>query len=226
MRLLLVAFLPALLLLAACARPLSDNEDAFAAALFGNSLNRDAVTVRAGIGVLPLPPAKPDTAADSNAPRPARAVPDGFCTRVPSPSTGPRWPAAFVLWDDVFFSYKYYKADTFAGWPNSVPLPQFLIMSHELVHVWQWQNRDQTQYRPSRSAAEAGIGIDPYYWQIEPGREFLSYGFEQQAAMVEDYLCYRLFERENPRLRDLHAIIDPVLPLAGLERFLAQEVAR
>jgi len=209
--------LAALLLLSACARPLTPNEDAFAEALFGDSLDREAVTVRAGIGVLPLP--RPRPAPDT--PSEARKVPDGFCKRVPSPSKGPRWPAAFVLWDDVFFSYKFYRTDTFAGWPDSVPLPQFLIMSHELVHVWQWQNRDRTGYRPSRSAAEAGIGVDPYYWQDEAAQEFLSYGFEQQAAMIEDYVCYRLFEPDAPRVEELYQIIDPVLPLDGLELLLA-----
>lgn len=213
-----------LVLLSACARPLTDNEDAFAGALFGDSLDRDAVTIRVGIGLMPLPRPKPPVAAE-DAP-PPRQIPAGFCTRTPQPRQGIRWPAAFVLWNDVFFNRKYYAPDTFAGWPNTVPVPQFLIMSHELVHVWQWQNRATTDYRPSTSAAESGEGIDPYYWEAEAERNFLSYGFEQQAAMVEDYICYRLFEKDNPRLDKLHAIINPTLPLADLEALIIQNTPR
>lgn len=206
------------ILLAACARPLTDNENAFAGALFGDSLDRDAVTIRVGIGLTPLPRPKPAEGAAAN----AGEIPAGFCTRTPHPRQGLSWPAAFVLWDDVFFNRKFYAPDTFAGWPHTVPVPHSLIMSHELVHVWQWQNRDRTDYRPSASAAESGEGIDPYYWHDSEKQEFLSYGFEQQAAMIEDYICYRLFEKENPRLDELYNIINPALPLAGLEALLAQ----
>lgn len=211
-------FLLGLVVLTACARPLSPNEDAFAAALFGDSLDREAVTVRVGIGLTPLP--RPE-APRADAP-PPRSVPDGFCTRIPQPRQGFTWPAAFVLWNDIFFSSKFYAADTFAGWPLSLPLPQFLIMAHELVHVWQWQNRDRTAYRPIDSAAESGEGIDPYYWQAEAGQAFLSYGFEQQAAMVEDFLCFRLFEPDHARVEELRAIINPVIPLDGLEAALVK----
>ncbi len=205
-----------LFLLAACARPLTPGEDAFAGALFGESLDREAVTVRVGIGLTPLP--QPELPV-ADAP-PSGNVPAGFCTRTPHPRQGFSWPAAFVLWNDVFFHPKYYAPNALEGWPNSVPLPAFLVMAHELVHVWQWQNRDRTDYNPATSAGESGEGIDPYYWQDENDRPFLSYGFEQQAAMVEDYLCFRIFEPTSPRLKELRAIIEPVLPLEGLEDYL------
>ncbi len=208
-----------LILLAACARPLTPNEDAFAEALFGDSLDRETVSVRVGIGVTPLPqPEGAEAEADENAV--VRDVPEGFCDRKPQPQRRIAWPAAFVLYDDVFFSYEFYSADTFAGWPVTLPLPQSLIMAHELVHVWQWQNRDQTEYRPLVSAGESIENPDPYYWQTSEAQEFLAFGYEQQAAMVEDYLCYRLFDPTSPRLKELHDIIDPTLPLDGLEGYL------
>ena len=53
-------------------------------------------------------------------------------------------------------------------------------LAHELVHVWQYE------------ALKRG-GIDlllsrVYRYRLDPAREFLSYGYEQQAAIVEDYV--------------------------------------
>jgi hypothetical protein len=205
-----------LLVLSACARPLSDNEAAFAGALFGESLDRGAVTVRAGVGLTPLPAPKPDVAVGA----PPPPAPKGVCERVERTAKARRWPAAFVLWSDIFWSYDFYTDDAFRGWPDAVPF-QSLIMAHELVHVWQWQNRDRTGYNPARSARESIDEVDPYFWldgQAEDG--FFSYGYERQAAMIEDYVCFQLFEPEAPEVDELEAILAPVLPLEAFRRWL------
>ncbi len=207
----------AALALAACERGLTPTETEFADALFGDTLNAGAVTVHAGLGLTPLPRPKPPPPVTE----PPRSPPEGFCKRIPQPRRF-TYPAAFVLYNDVFISHPYYAADTLRGWPVSVPLPQSLLMTHELVHVWQWQNRDRTEYRPAVSAGESVEHDDPYYWEAEADRPFLSYGFEQQAAMIEDYVCYRLFEPGSPRLKELQTLLGPVLPLDGFEAALAK----
>lgn len=206
----------ALFLVAACARPLSTAETEFANALFGDTLDTKAVKVHAGLGLTPLPRARPPVASGAA----TQAVPANFCTRTPQPRRL-QLPAAFVLYNSVFIRHRYYAADTFQGWPEQVPLPQALLMAHELVHVWQWQNRDLTAYRPATSAAESVAQDDPYYWQAQD-HAFLSYGYEQQAAIIEDYVCNRLFAPHSPKLRELEAILHPVIPLRRFEDALAR----
>ena len=204
-----------LILLAACARPLTPGEAAFAGDLFGPSLDTAKVRVRVGAGLTPLPRPTPRAPAQGS----RAEIPAGFCTRTPQPRKI-RWPAAFVLGNSVFMKREYYAADTFPGWPDAILLPQGFIMAHELTHVWQWQNRATTHYSPLRPLAEAARKADPYYWNGTGPRPFAAYGFEQQAALIEDYLCFRLFEPNAPRVEELRTILAPALPLDQLEASL------
>ena len=204
----------ALAVTSGCARKLSETEVEMSQLVFGDSIDTDKVRVRAGIGVLPLP--KTDPIPKDAPKRDARKLPKGVCDRVPQPDRKIEFPAGFVLWNQVFLKRDLYRDDMFEGWPESLPMPHALLMMHELVHVWQWQNRDRTGYTPGRSGAESLRKGDPYYW---PGREagaYLSYGFEAQAAMVEDYMCMTLFDPGNPRRDELAALVGPVLPVANL----------
>ena len=211
--------------LAACSRPLTPGETRFAQDLFGDSLDPAPVRVRAGAGLAPLPRARPapvPAAAPAAAPAASQAdIPAGFCARTPQPRKI-RWPAAFALGNSVFLKREYYVADAFPGWPEQFLLPQGFLMAHELVHVWQWQNRATTRYSPLRPLAEAARRADPYYWDGTGPRPFQAYGFEQQAALVEDYLCYRLFEPTSPRLDELRAILAPALPIDRFEAALTR----
>ncbi len=197
----------------ACTRPLSDNETRVAGALFGNTLNTDAVRVTAGVGLWPLPREEPRATAGGPS-----APPPGLCERRRSTKRHISWPAAFVLRNTVYFKPSLYTADAFAGLPESAPWPGAVLMAHELVHVWQYQNRARTHYSAITSAGESVEHVDPYWFEIDPKAEFLSYGYEQQGAMVQDFTCYALFDRKNPRLRELAALLRPVLPV---DRFLA-----
>lgn len=207
-----------LAVLGACSRPLSPNETAFAHAFFGESLKAEKVRVHAGLGLLPppAPPAPPDEAEAKPMP-----PPEGICRRVPQPRRVIAWPAAFVLWNDIFLSRRIYRPDTFAGWPRSVPLPA-LVMAHELVHVWQWQNRRRTHYDPLRPAGEALAKTDPYYWPEHEAGSFFSFGFEEQAAMIEDYVCYELFEPRAPEVREIEKILAPVFDLGRFHAWLGR----
>ncbi len=207
-----------LLVLAACARPLTPGETRFARDMFGDTLDPARVRVHSGAGLTPLP--RPEPAPEPPAQASHADIPPGFCTRTPQPRQI-RWPAAFALGNSVFFKREYYAADTFPNWPDQILLPQSFLMTHELVHVWQWQNRATTRYSPLRPLAEAARRADPYYWDGTGPRPFQAYGFEQQAALIEDYLCYRLFEPTSPRLAELRAILAPVLPPERLEAGLS-----
>lgn len=202
-----------LALLTACSRPLTTAERAFAADVIGDSLDADKVRVAAGFGLKPPPPTP-------NAPaRGKRTTIPGVCDRVPQgPRTEP--PPAFALWNRIHMAQKYYRDDTAPGWPDRVLLPQSLIMAHELVHVWQWQNRARTGYRPTRAALESVLSLDPYYYTPADGDTFLSFGYEQQGALVEDYFCYALLDPENPRRAKLRTILAPHFPLGRLDAAL------
>lgn len=210
----------AVIVTSACSRALSPTEVELSQTVFGDSLDTEKVRIRAGVGLLPLPKADPIPA---DAPKQdARKLPKGVCDRVPNPNRKIEFPAGFVLWNQIFLKRDFYRDDMFEGWPNSLPMPHALLMMHELVHVWQWQNRDRTGYTPGRSGAEALRKGDPYYW---PGREagaYLSYGFEAQAAMVEDYMCMTLFDPRNSRRVELEALISPVIPVERLGKALGR----
>ncbi|WP_300520003.1 hypothetical protein [Aliiroseovarius sp.] len=207
---------------AACARGLAPGEADFARVLFGDSLDQGRVVIQAGLGLTPPPgDPEPEASGEDPAPPPNRP-PEGICTREPSPREGLQWPAGMVLWNQIFLKRDVYRSDMMAGWPRVVPLPQALLMAHELVHVWQWQNRARTDYDPATSGAETVRSRDPYWYAPEADRAFLTYGFEQQAAMIEDYVCYTMFDPRAPRRAALRTLIDPVLPLDGFDARLGR----
>ncbi|MGR3362614.1 MAG: hypothetical protein ACU0CY_00390 [Maritimibacter harenae] len=216
MRAPLVFGLAALALVAGCSRSLTPNETVFARNLFGDTLETEEIEVLAGVGVLPLPvkDARPAASKGEAAQDPEpREPPEDLCVRKPNPRKYWRWPAAFVLGDDIYYSYRWYPHDAFMGLPERALYPDTVLMAHELVHVWQWQNRDRTNYSPLAAGNESIESRDPYWWESEGAQEFLSFGYEQQAAIVEDFVCYALFDPEDPKLDELADILRPVLPV-------------
>ncbi len=206
----------ALICLAACGRPLAEGERAFVADVFGPSLNADTVRVAKSFSPTiketpkPLPPKIKEIKL-----RP------GVCDRVsPDPPTGP--PPAWAVYNRVHLIDEFYREDTLPGWPNQVLMPQAFIMAHELMHVWQWQNRTRTGYRPAKAALESFVNRDPYFYVPEEGAGFLEYGFEQQASLLEDYFCYTLFDPENPRRAKLRGILKPYFRVDRIDEVLAR----
>jgi hypothetical protein len=67
------------------------------------------------------------------------------------------------------------------GAPAEATTPaQKALLAHELVHVWQY-----------RALGRSGLELllsRAYRYDLREGRSFLSYGFEQQAAIVEDFV--------------------------------------
>ncbi|MGR3343850.1 MAG: hypothetical protein ACU0DI_11600, partial [Paracoccaceae bacterium] len=145
----------------------------------------------------------------------------GACDRdAPDPKRGP--PPAFAAYQTMHVTRRFYAPDMAAGWPDAAPLPEALILVYELAHVWQWQNRARTRYAPLRAALESLFNTDPYYYDPADDKSFLQYGYEQQAALIEDYLCFALVDADAPRRAELRAILAPHFPIARLDAALGQ----
>ena len=197
-------------LLAACGRPLTDAETEFAQTFFGPTLNTEKVRI------LSLP----YWATDVGEPRLMRGT-ERACVRTPQPR-GAQPPQAIALGYAMHFSGPLNARDMKLGWPQALRFPQGLIFAHELTHVWQWQNRSWTGYSPFRAAAESIALPDPYFSTTGEAPVFFAFGYEQQAAIVEDYVCFTVANPTHPRRAELRALLAPVFQVdafdAAIER--------
>ena len=209
------ATLPGLAVLAAlsaCSRPLTTAEEAFANDLFGEELDTSKVRVAQGLGIAPLYRTAPAnvTLVEGT---------DRACLRTPQPR-GAQPPQAFAVGNRIHFETGLYSSDMVIQWPERLRVPQALVLAHELTHVWQWQNRERTGYSPARAVAEAIELADPYF--SEGDAPFFSFGYEQQAAILEDYVCFAFANPDHPRRAELREILEPVFPLDRFDAVLAQ----
>ena len=199
--------------LAACGRPMTEAEEQMARDVFGPSLDTSKITVGQGAGI--RPPAKTRVTKTTLV-----QGTDKACIRVPQPKSNTPAPA-FAFRNKVHFDSGLYSSDMAMGWPDRLRFPQALIFAHELTHVWQWQHRDRTGYTPFRAAFESLRLVDPYF--APPGEaEFFSFGYEQQAAIIEDYLCFAFANPNHPRRAELRAILAPVLPVDRIDAVIGQ----
>jgi hypothetical protein len=94
-------------------------------------------------------------------------------------------------------------------WPGAPEEAETLAerahLAHELVHVWQYQALKRTGIELLISRV--------YRYRLDPARMFVSYGYEQQAAIVEDFV--RLCAGGPCRWTDSAA------PLSDYERVIA-----
>lgn len=190
---------------AACGRPLTVAETEFAQDLFGPTLNTEKVRI------LSLP----YWAKEPGEPRLMRGT-ERACLRTPQPR-GAQPPQAFALGSNMHFSGNLQARDMKLGWPNGMRFPQGLIFAHELTHVWQWQNREWTGYSPFRAVAESIALPDPYFSATGEAPVFFAFGFEQQAAIVEDYVCFTIANPTHPRRAELRQLLAPVFPVDAFE---------
>lgn len=205
------------LILAGCGgRALAPGERAFAADVFGPGLDLDRVRVSRGAGVTTRERTQePPPIIDEITPEP------GLCDRVaPDPPEGP--PPAWALYNRLHVVGEYYREDMMPNWPDRVLIPQVFLLAHELVHVWQWQNRRVTGYRPAKAALESVLNRDPYFYVPDEGGGFLEYGFEQQASLLEDYFCYAVFDPKNPRRAKLRGILEPYFGMDEIDTVLGR----
>ena len=203
----------ALLLLAACGRPLSPNEAGFARAFHGI----DPAPVRIGEGLAP------------EHPREVPLRPRNTCQeRLYPPPQGKTLEfttAAMAVFQSIHLREDLYLEDYLAGLPEGrLNLAAAMLFAHEMVHVWQWQNRAETGYHPLRAALEHAGSPDPYLFDPETEVAFLDYGWEQQGAIMEEYLCCRVLAPGAERTERLHRVLTPHFPLPPLDQRLADEV--
>ena len=208
-------FLPVLLLvlLAACGRPLTEAETRFAEDLFGDSLDTSKVRVRAT-------PNPPPLFSETDQVTVLRGT-ERACVRVPQPA-GAQPPRALAWKNDMVFTGGLQGRDMAFAWPAYLRFPQAVILAHELTHVWQWQNRAWTGYTPWAAAAESLALPDPYYSASGEAPIFFAYGFEQQAAIVEDFVCFSVANPTHPRRAELREILAPVFPVERFEAAIAR----
>ncbi len=201
-----------LAVLAACSRPLTPAEEAFANDLFGPDLDTSKVRVAQGLGVVPLYRTVPAnvTLVEGT---------DRACVRTPQPR-GAQPPQAFAVGNRIHFETGLYSSDMVIQWPERLRVPQALVLAHELTHVWQWQNRERTGYSPARAVAESIELADPYF--SEGDAAFFSFGYEQQAAILEDYVCFAFANPDHPRRQELREILAPVFPLDRFDEVLGR----
>jgi hypothetical protein len=212
MRILLLA----LLFLAACGRPLTEQERAFAYDIHGETLNYSSVRLHDGA---------PTRAVTFNRkPRPRTTCRELIFPPLPPEETVVTTkPAAVALYNTVLFDKDWYLEDYLPDYPDRVGLVAAMLFAHELTHVWQWQNRKTTGYSPLRAALEHSGSDDPYLFELED-RKFLDFGYEQQGSIVEEFVCCRALQPQGARTERLHSLISQVMPVARLPQSPAYNV--
>jgi hypothetical protein len=207
------AILGLCLVLAGCGRPLTDSETAYLSALTGDRIDLAAMRLVDG---------NPAGAISYTIPvRPRLTCQERLWPPLQEARRVRVSPGASVLFNTVMLRRDLYRDDFLAGFPERIDLYQAMLLAHEAVHVWQWQARARTGYHPLRALNEHAVRDDPYLFDPDTGRRrFLEYGYEQQGAIVEEFVCCAILDPEAPRTARLRALISQDLPVAGLEAML------
>jgi hypothetical protein len=94
-------------------------------------------------------------------------------------------------------------------------LHQTMRLAHEMTHVWQWQQGAVTGYHPFRAGFEHVEKDDLYLPEIDPGKPFLAYAYEQQGVNVEEFVGCRTLDPNGARTAELHRLVSEVFPAAA-----------
>ena len=195
------------LVFASCGRPLTPQEQAFAGNIHGDTLALDRVRLVEGAPVAAI--------TYKREARPRLACRERILPPVKEEIVTGK-PAAVALFNRIYFTKDWYLDDYMPQYPEQMHLIAAMLLAHELTHVWQWQNRKTTGYHPLRAAAEHGGQKDPYLFDLDTSPDFLAYGFEQQGAIVEEYVCCRALDPDAARTRRLHRMLSPHFDLSSL----------
>lgn len=207
----------ALLILSACGRPLSDNEAAFVDRMNGGEVDATQVRLIEGVPV--------GSVTFKRAARPRATCRERILPPQKSETVTVK-PGAVSLFNRVYMRQDLFREDYMKDYPEEISLLATMFFSHEMTHVWQWQNRDKTGYHPFKAAVEHTQSEDPYLFEIGNSAGFLDFGYEQQASIVEEYVCCRALAENAPRTQRLHAMISQSFPVAGLDEDLLGSAVR
>ena len=82
-----------------------------------------------------------------------------------------------------------------------------------------------TGYFPLKAAFEHVGSPDPYLFDLGTSADFLDYGYEQQGAIMEEYVCCRTLAPQAARTERLHEMLSAVLSADAHRRPLTEWVA-
>ncbi len=203
----LLLLLPLLLL--ACARPLTPSEAAFAKNLLGDDLQTQSIRLAPFTALTTISQRRP--------PRPRVACRERIW---PAPTvtkgTVETFTAAFVTFNRLNIADTLFEPDYLPAFPDQLSLPAAMFIGHELTHVWQWQNRATTGYSPLKAAGEHRPGTDPYLLDLASNPAFLDFPFEQQASIVEEFICCTALDPKGGRTARLRDMLRPFFPADAL----------
>ena len=197
----------AFLSLTACGRPLSEAEARFATEFHGADLDTSKIRIRQA-PVLKL--------YKSTYPAPPRNT---CAQKLLPPPDGPFVtfsPGAAVLFNTINVNPDNIARDYMPAYPDAALLLASMFLAHELVHVWQWQNRDATGYHPLKAAREHQTRPDPYLFELSNDARFLDFGYEQQGAIAEEYVCCAALAPKAARTKRLERLLKPHFDLAAM----------
>ncbi|MBT8410611.1 MAG: hypothetical protein KJP02_02280 [Octadecabacter sp.] len=194
----------AFLVLAGCARGLTEPETVLMSELMGDTFD-PAEARLLEVGVIGMRtrtfPVRPQVTCQSRIQRPLEGP--TFQTRT----------AGVVAWTHVLTNPDWTLPNYLSGYPERINLVAAMYFAHEMTHIWQWQNRALTGYSPLRGAAEHRSGTDPYLFDPDQDITFLDMGYEQQASLVEEYICCRTLAPEAARTQRLYGVLSQVMPV-------------
>ena len=202
-----VTLLLSLLLLISCGRPLTEAEKSFTHQLFGDTANTNQIRFHDGalVGKVTYTRQKRPQLACRE-----RIWPEPKVEKVTVA------PAAITLYNTIFYSKDFYTNDYFPDYPSRLHLFAAMLFAHEMTHVWQWQNRAKTGYTPLKAAREHDFKDDPYLYDISTKTRFLDFAYEQQASIVEEYVCCTALDPQAPRTARLRALLEGAFPIGTL----------
>ena len=197
----------ALLLVASCGRPLTEGEVAFVRALHGDTIDTDRIRILENglVGV----------SSRTYAVRPRTTCRELILPPTEAATFEGR-AAGIVLGHTVNVREDWYVEDYTRNDAGEMSLVAAMFMAHEITHVWQWQNRALTGYHPFRAAREQVMLDDPYLFDTDAGQRFLDYGYEQQASLVEEFICCDTLHPGGARTGRLKALLSQVMPVTPL----------
>lgn len=83
------------------------------------------------------------------------------------------------------------------------------VFIHEMMHVWQYQNLGaiytlKALHAQSKGNAYDYGGFEGLYHAMLQGRKLLSFNFEQQAEIIQDYCKLHELDKLNPLARSVY----------------------